>query len=87
MRILTVFYILFAAWSISVLGFMLYSDPPTNTPVSVGIPHDSALEAYCELKDAEAFPATGYTVGDSVIYITSCSDAKAYGIIEGSVQP
>lgn len=53
-------------------------DAPTTTTIGV---YDKDLDAYCS-SFWGSFPEIQYTLADdSVIYITKCADAAAFGIV------
>lgn len=76
--------ILFLTTLASLASFFYVLDECGDTPsttVSIGV-YDAELNAYCS-QYGGAFPAVEYKLPDgSVTYVTSCEDAKKYGIVE-----
>lgn len=78
--------VLFLAALASLASFFYIHEECKDTTVTrpnVGV-YDPQLEAYCSMPDTGAIPQTTYVLhDDSVIYITSCSQAQNLGIIDG----
>lgn len=67
--------------SIALFFYVLDVCDTQSTTVSIGV-YDTELNAYCS-QYGGTFPAIEYTLPDgSVTYVTSCEDAKKYGIVE-----